>query len=89
MEPITDLRQITVEVLDQYAAEAEEQRLERLIRSKIKNLGKEYRASYARTFNLEVRCKLRAIELASLGFPKSELMELFGVPRRVINKWLR
>lgn len=89
MPTITDLNQVTVEMLDQVAQEQEEQRFEKLTRTKVMNMAGEYRSAYRQAFNLEVKCKLRARELHRLGYDRDELQEMFGVERRVITKWLK
>jgi predicted ArsR family transcriptional regulator len=89
MPTITDLNQVTPELLREMEQEREEQNLRRLIRDNVMQLGRQYRQAYSEAFNLEVRCKLRARQLHDYGFEPKELQELFGVEKRVINRWLK
>jgi hypothetical protein len=81
--------EITVDVLDQVAAEWEQSRLIQLTRDEVIELGLEYARARLAENRLETQCMLRARKLRMLGFEKLEIGELFGVPRRTVNKWLK
>ena len=89
MPTITDLEQITPDLLEELALQWDERRVHKLIRVRVMALGNKYRQAYAEAFNLEVRCKIRARELHAIGFDKQEIGELFDVERRVVNRWLK
>ena len=81
--------EITVQVLDDVEEGRQANRVKNLVRSEVVQLGHEYALARLRQNRLETRCMLRARKLRMLGFEKAEIAELFGVPKRTINKWLK
>jgi len=80
---------ITPETLDRIAWEWEETRIERLIRRNIILLGNEYRLARATANNLEMRCRIRAIQMHKHGMDPKEIAELFDVDMKEMRKWLK
>lgn len=83
------IEDITVELLDQVEAEQDEIRARDLVRDAVLKLGREYALARLHENRLETQCMLRARKLRMLGFEKAEIGQLFGVPRRTINKWMK
>ena len=81
--------EITVQVLDEVEEEWQANRVKNLVRSEVVQLGHEYALARLRENRLETRCILRARRMRMLGFEKAEIAELFGVPKRTVNKWLK
>jgi len=80
---------ITPEVLDQVAAEWEQDRLVQLARNEVIELGRRFRKARVAENRLDVQCMIRARRLVMLGFDKREIGELFDVDRRTVNRWLK
>lgn len=83
------IEDITVQVLDEVEEEWQANRVKNLVRSEVVQLGHDYALARLRENRLETRCLLRARRMRMLGFEKSEIAQLFGVPKRTINKWLK
>jgi hypothetical protein len=83
------IEDITVQVLDEVDEERQASRVRNLLRSEVIKLGYEYAQARLLENRLETQCMLRARKLRMLGFEKLEIGELFGVPRKTINKWLK
>jgi CRP-like cAMP-binding protein len=80
---------ITPDVLDQVAAEWEQQRLVQLARSEVVELGRRFHQARLVENRLDVQCMIRARRLVMLGFDKRDIGELFDVDRRTVNRWLK
>lgn len=90
MEPITDLNDITADKLDEVAWEWEENRIHNLVRESVMNLGSQLRKSRMETNHLEVRSKIRALQLHNQhGMDVKEIAWLFGLEVKEIRRWLR
>jgi hypothetical protein len=83
------IEDITVQVLDEVDEERQASRVRNLLRSEVIKLGHEYAQARLLENRLETKCMLRARKLRMLGFEKLEIGELFGVPRKTVNKWLK
>lgn len=84
-----NVEEITVDVLDSVADQWEETRLRNLVRDEVTKLGREYRRARVHESRTEARCMLRARRLFVLGFERKEIAQLFGVERRLVNKWTK
>ena len=80
---------ITPDVLDQVAAEWEQDRLVQLARNEVIELGRRFHKARVAENRLDVQCMIRARRLVMLGFDKKEIGELFDVDRRTVNRWLK
>jgi len=80
---------ITLDVLDEVAEEWEQDRLYQLARDEVIQLGHEYARARIAENRLEMQCMIRARKMRMLGFDKREVAQLFGVPVRVVNKWMK
>lgn len=80
---------ITVDVLDEVAREWESDRMWAVTRAEIINIGNQYRAARLQENRLEMQCMIRARRLFMYGITKKEMQDLFGVDRKVINKWTK
>jgi len=83
------INRITMDVLDRFDEEAEQQRLEVLTRDEMLKMGRSYRAQSHLLELVEVRCRIRASRLYNLGYTKNEIAEAFDVPRRTVTAWLK
>lgn len=84
------VKNITPEVLDQVAAEWEEEKIMSLIRANVVKLANEMHESRAQTSNLEMRAKIRAMRLYyDHKMSKKEIAELFGITTYEVTKWLK
>jgi len=83
------LDEITPELMEELAAEAEEQHLYMLTQYEVRSLGDELEVAVTHASRLLARCQLRAIRLDNLGVDVAEIANMFGVSVRTVRKWLR
>ena len=81
--------EITPDVLDELAAEWEQDRLIQLARNEVIALGRRFHKARVAENRLDVQCMIRARRLVMLGFGKREIQDLFDVDRRTVNRWLK
>ena len=80
---------ITVDVLDQVAAERDTERLWAVTRAEVILKGNEWRNARLLENRLETQCMIRARRLKMYGLTKKEIQDLFGADRKTVNKWLK
>lgn len=80
---------INVDVLDQIADEWEQTRLANLQRDEMQKLAKRLHRARAQASALEANAWQRTRRLYQLGFTVEELVDLLGLTKREINKWLK
>jgi len=83
------LDEITPELMEELAAEAEEQHLYMLTQYEVRSLGDELEVAVTHASRLLARCQLRAMRLDNLGVEVPEIANMFDMPVRAVRKWLR
>lgn len=80
---------ITPEKLDEVAREWDTERLWAVTRAEVLLLGNRYRNARVEENRLEMQCMIRARRMRMLGITRGEIVDLFGVERKTVNKWLK
>lgn len=80
---------ITPEKLVELDAERNDLRLKNLLRDAVVEVSRQWKMTRQLAQQMELDCMLRARRLYELGFAKKEIVNLFGVDRRTVNRWLK
>lgn len=89
MKPVS-VEDITVETLDEVAAELNENRILNLTRDEVIQIGEKLRAARKYASDIELRARLRAMKLHfQHGMEPKEIAQLLMLSHWEIKRWLK